>query len=202
MSWLYRLQQRLSITKNEALTLLSLSLFLLLGTVGRYACRQMRPVSAEYYAEVDSLFSERSAAVLAPAVDADIPGPQDDPPSSSGSEPARGTTIDESLPSAGRADAAFNADAGEAPPRAEAGDDTAAKRAAPPPLYIDLNRATLAELDQLPRVGPRIAERIVEFRQAYGSFRSVDELLSVSGIGPKTLDDIRPHVYVTPDSLD
>lgn len=59
---------------------------------------------------------------------------------------------------------------------------------------IDLNRATEAELDRLPGVGPVTAARIVARRTEIGGFRSVDQLLEVPGIGPKTLQNIRPYV--------
>lgn len=210
MSWLYRLQQRLSITKNEAMTLLALSLFLLLGSIGRHACRQMRPVSPEFYAEADSLFAERSAAVFGPLEGAD----RNEPLPASPSEHAADTRGDDDGTSADGV-ASFQTDvhAGatgsdgtrHGPAEATGSDGTRYARAGPTAtrsLRIDLNRAGLHELDQLPRVGPRTAERIVAYRKTYGSFRSVDELIGVSGIGPKTLEQIRPHVYVAQDSTD
>ncbi|MEX0748175.1 MAG: helix-hairpin-helix domain-containing protein, partial [Rhodothermales bacterium] len=62
---------------------------------------------------------------------------------------------------------------------------------------LDLNLATTSELEQLPRIGPKTAQAIISFRQARGQFRTVDELDAVKGIGPKTLDLLRPHVYVS-----
>lgn len=57
---------------------------------------------------------------------------------------------------------------------------------------IDLNRASAAELELLPRVGPRLAERIVEERERGGPFRSVGDLERVRGIGPRTVERIAP----------
>ena len=48
---------------------------------------------------------------------------------------------------------------------------------------VDLNSATLTELAQLPGIGEELAGRIVEYREANGSFKSVEELMEVSGIG-------------------
>jgi competence ComEA-like helix-hairpin-helix protein len=59
---------------------------------------------------------------------------------------------------------------------------------------LDLNRAGAAELETLPGVGPALARRIVEARDARGGFRSPDELLEVRGIGPATLGRLRPLV--------
>ncbi|WP_276356316.1 ComEA family DNA-binding protein [Cohnella caldifontis] len=61
---------------------------------------------------------------------------------------------------------------------------------------LDLNTATEAELDGLPGVGPSKARAILEYRNAHGGFRSVDELLQVKGIGAKMLERIRPLVRV------
>jgi len=62
---------------------------------------------------------------------------------------------------------------------------------------LDLNRATAAELDALPGIGPALAARILEKRSISGGFRSVDELLTVRGIGKKTLAKFRQWVYVS-----
>lgn len=61
---------------------------------------------------------------------------------------------------------------------------------------IDLNRASLEELDQLPGIGPVTAQAIVEHRTTHGPFRSVDELVDVKGVGPATLEKIRALITV------
>jgi competence protein ComEA len=82
---------------------------------------------------------------------------------------------------------------GESPPAA-AGAEGGVQGAATGPL--DLNHATLAQLDELPRVGPATAQRIVAYRDENGPFTSVDDLLEVPGIGAKTLDGLRDLVRV------
>jgi len=59
-----------------------------------------------------------------------------------------------------------------------------------------LNRAGVEELQRLPRVGPVMARRIVQYRDRVGRFTSVEQLLEVKGIGRKTLERLRPYVYV------
>ena len=61
---------------------------------------------------------------------------------------------------------------------------------------LNLNRATTAELDALPGVGPVIAERIISFRDEFGPFQSVDDLLDVPGIGEARLADLRERLQV------
>jgi competence protein ComEA len=65
------------------------------------------------------------------------------------------------------------------------------------PPRVDLNHATLAELQQLPGVGPKLAARIDEHRRTRGPFRRVEELRNVPGIGPALLERLRPYVTVT-----
>jgi competence protein ComEA len=61
---------------------------------------------------------------------------------------------------------------------------------------INLNTATMAELESLPGIGPALAGRIVEYRETYGPFQTVDDLLNVKGIGPALLEKIRDLVEV------
>lgn len=61
---------------------------------------------------------------------------------------------------------------------------------------VDLNSATADQLDALPGVGPVTAAKILAWREEHGRFTVIDELAEVSGIGPKTLEEIRPHVRV------
>jgi competence protein ComEA len=59
---------------------------------------------------------------------------------------------------------------------------------------IDLNAADATALEELPRIGPALAQRIVEWRDANGRFASVEDLLAVPGIGDKMLEALRPLV--------
>lgn len=65
------------------------------------------------------------------------------------------------------------------------------------PLRIDLNQATIKELQRLPGIGPQIAGRIIAHREKNGNFSSIEEITKVSGIGPKTLDRLRPHLTMS-----
>ncbi len=65
-----------------------------------------------------------------------------------------------------------------------------------PDQLLDLNLATSEELQELPRIGPRMASRILDHRGQYGPFRIVDDLLMIQGIGPATLAGLRPLVTV------
>ena len=64
------------------------------------------------------------------------------------------------------------------------------------PAPLDLNRATAAELEALPGIGPRRAQAILDYREVSGGFDRVEDLLLVEGIGPATLEALRPLVVV------
>ncbi len=61
-----------------------------------------------------------------------------------------------------------------------------------PPLNVNL--ADLLELQLLPGIGPVLAQRIIDYRQQHGSFRSVEDLDNIYGIGPKTIQKIRHYL--------
>jgi competence protein ComEA len=61
---------------------------------------------------------------------------------------------------------------------------------------INLNTAGVEELGTLPRVGPVLAQRIVDWRKQHGRFQTVDELDAVDGVGPKLLEALLPLVRV------
>jgi competence protein ComEA len=61
---------------------------------------------------------------------------------------------------------------------------------------INLNTADAAALDTLPKVGPVLAQRIVDGRKEHGPFKSVEELDAVDGVGPKMLEALLPLVTV------
>ncbi len=63
---------------------------------------------------------------------------------------------------------------------------------------LDLNRASAQEIEELPGIGPVLAERIVDYRKSGKPFRTVDDLRTVKGIGKKKFDRIRALVTVTP----
>lgn len=137
MIWLYRLQQRLSLTRREGAAILTLTLLFLLGlTVRHVQEQQVRPLP------VDSLVARSSDTLTTGAAS---PSP--------------------SAPSA------------NAP--------------------LNLNEASGTALEKLPGIGPALSKRIQTYRSSQGDFQRIDELTNVSGIGPKTLADLRPLIRVS-----
>lgn len=59
---------------------------------------------------------------------------------------------------------------------------------------VNINTASVQELQFLPRVGPSLAQRIVAFREKNGPFKTAEELMRVKGVGEKTFDLLRPYV--------
>ena len=64
------------------------------------------------------------------------------------------------------------------------------------PALLNVNTASAEELQSLPNIGERMAERIIDHRTQHGDFTSVDALQDVKGIGPKTIEKLRPFVDV------
>jgi competence protein ComEA len=93
--------------------------------------------------------------------------------------PVRGARATAASPPAGAAAAA-------------SGSGSAAAAAQP----VNLNTATLEQLDALDGIGPGIAQRILDYREQHGGFRRVEELAEVPGIGPKRLAALTPLVTV------
>ena len=71
---------------------------------------------------------------------------------------------------------------------------TTAQRVPNTPELLNINTATVEELQTLPNIGEATAQRIIDYRTQHGNFASVDALQNVKGIGPKTLEKFRPFV--------
>ena len=65
-------------------------------------------------------------------------------------------------------------------------------------VRFDLNRAERSDLEQIPGVGPKLAQAIVDHRAEKGTFRTLDQLREVKGFGPATFDKVRPFLRVDP----
>lgn len=158
--WLYRLQQRLAITRPEATALLVLTALLLTGMGVRYVQGQPQAVPGASYAETDHRFQQ--ATIRLKAADKQASDKQAAQKQTAASE--------ETLPSPAAADT----------------------------VRMNLNRATAAQLERLPRVGPVISKRITTYRKKQGPFKEVGHLQRVNGIGPKTMERLAPLLFVAP----
>lgn len=155
MWWIYRLQQRIAITRSECNVILVLALLFTLGLTLRYLHNAPQPLPEDAYAEATQHFVEASTAEV--------------------SEPEQPSSVE---PTQARQPSTYR------------------RKAALPAQPININTATEAQLQRLPRIGPKMAERILAYREAHGAFRSVQDLVRVRGIGPKTLSKLEPYVIV------
>jgi len=65
-----------------------------------------------------------------------------------------------------------------------------------PKAKVNINTASVSELETLPRVGPKVAQRIIDFRTKNGGFKKIEEIMKVQGIGEKVYEDIKDLITV------
>ena len=73
---------------------------------------------------------------------------------------------------------------------------TAYAQSTAPKARININTASASELESLPRIGPKVAQRIVDFRTKNGNFKKVEEIMRIQGIGEKIFDQIKDLITV------
>jgi len=61
---------------------------------------------------------------------------------------------------------------------------------------ININTASAAELQQLPRIGEKVAQRIIDFREQHGNFQKIEEIMKVRGIGESTFANLKELITV------
>jgi len=61
---------------------------------------------------------------------------------------------------------------------------------------ININTASLTELQKLPRIGPQVAQRIIDYRKEHGNFKRVEDIMKVRGIGEKTFNQLKDLITV------
>ena len=80
------------------------------------------------------------------------------------------------------------------PVSAKTGSVSSSRSGRPPTFPLDLNSARMEDLMELPGIGEKLAQRLVEYRKSHGGFRSVEDLRRVRGIGEKRMERLRPLV--------
>lgn len=68
-------------------------------------------------------------------------------------------------------------------------------------FQVNVNQADWPEIANLPGIGEVTARTIIEFRETNGPFSSVDSLIEIKGIGPKTIEKIKPYLFVSENKL-
>lgn len=189
MPWLYRLQTRAGLTGPEGTAAVVLVLALAGGLAAQRFQAASTPVAPDFYAAADAAFvaASRTDSTAGPLV------------------AGAGHAADPDSTAADSTDAtAIPADAWGVTPEAALAEADAvvavsSERSSgrkPPPVRTNINAASAEELQRLPRIGPALAGRILEYRRQHGGFGSAAELTEVKGIGDKTMERLAPWVYV------
>lgn len=164
---LYRLQTHLGLTGPEGAAALVVLVALAGGVVARHLQATSEPVPTDFYAAADAAFARASVAA-----------------DSGWAAPVSFDAPADTLSAAALADAEVEA---AAAPRRVGKQD---------PVPTNLNTASEAELQRLPRIGPALAARIVAYRQEHGPFRRPEDVTNVRGIGEKTLEKLAPWIHI------
>jgi competence protein ComEA len=169
------------LSREETRAIAFIAAMIVLSILGRWADRPL-PISADLAAiDIDSLSRASEAAVPKKSTSKKKAQPD------TAAVPKTALHATASRPRTGIGEPAVTGVATAPQP--------AAKAKAPPAL-VDLNRATVAELEAIPRIGPVLAARIVAYRDSVGRFANVDALVGVKGVGPAMLERLRPYVRV------
>ena len=84
----------------------------------------------------------------------------------------------------------------QAKPETRAQSSQTASKPAAPMVIVNLNTATLKDLEVLPGIGTKTAERIIDYRTKKGPFKKIEELMNVQGIGEKSFLKLKPQLTV------
>lgn len=169
--------EKLNITPQERITVAGLMILLVALSLANYLVRPGTAADPERYHAILEEF-ERRTALLEKREEQRMQ--RYDPP------------VAEPLPVAQSTPAYTNESALQSDTSKTGTDTTASSKR----TKININKAGIEKLESLPGIGPVYAKRIVTYRQEKGGFSTVSELKKIRGIGPKTLEKLRPLVEV------
>jgi comEA protein len=173
---------KLQITRKERVSFSLLLLILCLMFLSSFFIKQKLNYQQEDYNEILTLFEERSK--LAEQKQAAI---------------AEKYNPDFTVNNADNADTEPNITRSQDPVTSVSeADNASVNNTVMAPVIININTAGSEELQTLDGIGPAYAGRIIEYREANGEFKTIEELINIKGIGEKRLEAIRPYITLEP----
>lgn len=177
------------LTHPEAVAVSVLVILFVTGTGLRFVIENGSPFDEAYYREPDSVFAALSEGLPGSGQSVVV-----DPSGAVRFVTATDTGEHESSSAVAPAGADSAVGLPGAPDSARSATAVPGIDSGPPGM--NLNRASEGQLQRLPGIGPVLAGRIAAYRTLRGGYARVEDLLEVSGIGPRTLERIRPHLFV------
>lgn len=187
MAWLYRLQQRIAITRAEGFALMVVGGLLVAGMAILYVQQNTAVPDEGAYEETDRQLAEARNSLNSPS-------------RTRRSERTRHSAGVTRLPVPHNMYLPAKRKNRPAPEEEKVSEPIDRPEPTPvaalPPVQqrINLNTASASELEGLPGIGPTLAQRILLYREQNGAFERVEDIQQISGIGPKTFDRIQPLI--------
>lgn len=198
MLWLYKIQQRISITAKEGMALLTIIGLFSVGMTVRYVQQHSQAPLPKL--KMQSLAPSASVPAIAPPPS--VASSPTDTTSQVATNAADSSAVLQGVNNTLQPDTTSKTPIGDElvsrAPKSEVGTEKKprSEKKTLPTGRVNINTATQAQLEQLPGVGPSTAEKIIAYRQEHGRFSRPESIQEVKGIGPKKYEKMAAFIGI------